>query len=550
MRQFPVWAQRASPERRAEAASALARAYLHSELTPLERAEAIVAMTGLLDDPSALVRRALAEAVAGAREVPRYVVVALANDHSEVAAAVLARSPILTDAELVDCAAIGDVFAQCAIARRADLGVAPSAALAEIGKREAAIALISNQGANLSAPTLRRLFERFGGDAEARGALLQRPLLEASLKADIAMATARDLSGAAARWLGSGRSECMVREATEQAIASIAASCRSEERWELARALRKQGVLTPALLLRSLLGGERDLFVAAIAELTRVPHPRVAAFVRDSNGEGFAALARRAGLPIHSLIAFRAALRALESYDGARGEGLKLPLVEKVIAACEERNDLALAAILSLLWRFASEAAKAEARRFTRHAAAGLPAPRQPQSLLFLPAAIDEGGESLPIDVVPDSTSASPEPTQFVASLEKPDGAAELCFELLIDGTASFEQAADEVGVERGSTRVQEFPPAVPVGLNSHTALDETDLEIAVGAQPTVDLLAASLAEGGSERDAASLPHPAYVPPTLCVRAPELSVAPIGSTGLAPLVESRFGRIPKLERAA
>jgi uncharacterized protein (DUF2336 family) len=184
----------------------------------------------------------------------------------------------------------------------------------------------------------------------------------------------------------------MVREATEQAIASIAASCRSEERWELARALRKQGVLTPALLLRSLLGGERDLFVAAIAELTRVSHPRVAAFVRDSNGEGFAALARRAGLPIHSLIAFRAALRALESYDGARGEGLKLPLVEKVIAACEERNDLALAGILSLLWRFASEAAKAEARRFTRHAAAGLPAPRQPQSLLFLPAAIDERG--------------------------------------------------------------------------------------------------------------------------------------------------------------
>ena len=58
VRRFLAFAQSAGPEARAEAASALARAYLHSDLAAPMRAEAELAMTALLDDPSLLVRRA------------------------------------------------------------------------------------------------------------------------------------------------------------------------------------------------------------------------------------------------------------------------------------------------------------------------------------------------------------------------------------------------------------------------------------------------------------------------------------------------------------
>ena len=112
-------------ETRADAASALARVYLHSDLDPLHRADAAEAMATLIDDPCVEVRRALAEALSGARNAPRYLVVALANDEAQVAAPILARSPLLTDAELVDCAATGGVVAQCAIARRSGLGAGP-----------------------------------------------------------------------------------------------------------------------------------------------------------------------------------------------------------------------------------------------------------------------------------------------------------------------------------------------------------------------------------------------------------------------------------------
>ncbi len=99
-RQFLSWAERAPAGERAEAAGNLARACLYAELDAIERGEMERAMTCLLDDPSPLVRRALAEALAGAADAPHHLVAALANDQADIAALVLARSPRLTDAEL------------------------------------------------------------------------------------------------------------------------------------------------------------------------------------------------------------------------------------------------------------------------------------------------------------------------------------------------------------------------------------------------------------------------------------------------------------------
>ena len=201
----------------------------------------------------------------------------MASDQSDVAAAVLSRSPALTDADLVDCVAMGDVVAQSALARRPDLLPGAIAALAEIGERDALLALIGNREVVLAASALSRIFARFGADAEVREALLERPSLPAGLRAQIAVTTANALSVAAAQWLPRDRAERVAREARDQAICSIASSCPDGERAELVRSLRACGALTPALLLRSLLGAKRDLFAVALAELSGEPLGRVVA---------------------------------------------------------------------------------------------------------------------------------------------------------------------------------------------------------------------------------------------------------------------------------
>ena len=60
VRQFLQWIRGASPGERADATSALARAYLYSDLSADDLAAAEGAMIMLLDDPSPLVRQALA----------------------------------------------------------------------------------------------------------------------------------------------------------------------------------------------------------------------------------------------------------------------------------------------------------------------------------------------------------------------------------------------------------------------------------------------------------------------------------------------------------
>lgn len=127
VRQFLQWVRQAPPGERAEATSALARAYLYSDLSPDDLAAAEGAMIMLLDDPSPLVRRALAEVFASADKAPQIVVHALAADQPDVALPVLAQSPLLLDDNLVDLIATGqaDVQAVLLTAARYHAGLLP-----------------------------------------------------------------------------------------------------------------------------------------------------------------------------------------------------------------------------------------------------------------------------------------------------------------------------------------------------------------------------------------------------------------------------------------
>ena len=136
VRQFLQWLRNASPGERAEATSALARAYLHSDLSNDDLSAAEGAMIMLLDDPSPLVRSALAQVFASAQKAPPVVVHALAADQPEVAIPVLSRSPLLSDEDLVDLFATASTDAQVAIASRALLSSPLAAAIAEVGSVE------------------------------------------------------------------------------------------------------------------------------------------------------------------------------------------------------------------------------------------------------------------------------------------------------------------------------------------------------------------------------------------------------------------------------
>src|SRR5664279_1613926 len=174
VRQFLQWVRHAPPGERAEATSSLARAYLHSDLSPDDLAAAEGAMIMLLDDPSPLVRSAMAEVFASSQKAPLVVVQALATDQPDVAAPVLARSPLLLDDDLVDLIATGQIDIQVAIAGRALLSRSLAAAIAEVGSVEACLTLLENGDAIIAMFSIDRIVERFGHLAAIRENLTAR----------------------------------------------------------------------------------------------------------------------------------------------------------------------------------------------------------------------------------------------------------------------------------------------------------------------------------------------------------------------------------------
>ncbi|MEA2858269.1 MAG: hypothetical protein QOC72_308 [Methylobacteriaceae bacterium] len=372
VRKFMLWVGDVSAAERAEGAGALARAYLYSDLAETEKRDAEVALFSLLDDPSPIVRKSIAEAFASALDAPHSIVLALANDQSAISSTVLGRSPLLSDAELIDCAAIGDAFAQAAIALRPVLSTGVAAALAEIGSREALIALAVNPGAEIADFSMRRMIERFGSDGEVREALLSRPHLPPALRSALVEATARALSQfvTSRSWLCAARAERVTRDARESANIMISAEsardCDYAGACELVAYLRQSGQLTAGLILRSLLSGHTTLFEAALCELSGMPATRVAGLVRDFRSAGFSALYNRARLPAGLLPAFRAALEA-QRETGFAGESchtvqLSRSIIERVLTACEDAKEGGLDGLLALLRRFEAEALREEAR--------------------------------------------------------------------------------------------------------------------------------------------------------------------------------------------
>ena len=370
VRHFLQWVRTAPAGERAEATSALARAYLYSDLSRDDLAAAEGAMLMLLDDPSPLVRRALADALAASPSAPPSIVFALAGDQPQIAAAVLALSPLFVDADLVDAVATGAPAVQAAIAIRAALPRSVAAAIAEVATAESCLLLLENRDAEIALFSIDRIVERFGHLAAIRETLLARDDLTVATRQTLVIKLSETLTGFVVdrEWLDADHAQRIAREACEKATVTIAAETPGSEIRPLIRHLRVNGQLTAGLILRALLSGNVALFEEALAELSELPINRVSSLLYDRGSAGLRAMFDKAGLPASTYPAFKEAIEAMREggFIGEPGGAarLKRRMIERVLTRCENDEIDELAPLLTLLRRFATEAAREEARLF------------------------------------------------------------------------------------------------------------------------------------------------------------------------------------------
>lgn len=420
---FLAWFERATPRERAEAVDMLAHAYLAGALDGESPEAAEAALTLVLDDPARMVRRTLACAFAEALQAPRHIILALATDHPEIAAPVLARSPVLQDADLIDMATTAEPRALLAMALRHHVSGRLAQALIARHHRDTALALAGNAGAEISDADLLAMAVAFGRDGAVRETLLARGALPSAVRHQLMLALSETLGTFVTEggFLAKPKSLRALQDALQQGTVAIAANARDDLAAFVGH-LRESAQLTPGLLLRSVLGGDTRLLTEALAQLSELPVNRVASLMNGRADATLAALFRRAGLPDflqNPLIAAVRAAQELSTQEFAvheAGYTLCLPVIRAAQAGCLSLNGGEDVRLLALLRRYEAEAARAQSRKL------GESLREQAQSDLALLTLTDQqasemvllaAGEPVPVVSEPEPAPVDPLPEEI-----------------------------------------------------------------------------------------------------------------------------------------
>lgn len=296
---FLKWKDGASVSQRAAAASALGRAYLECEMDFNDRCGAEAAMTLLLDDASPKIRGALADALASSRNAPPQIIAALARDQFDIAALVIARSPVLSDHDIEPIVATACEKLQVVIARRPTLSNRLARSLAKYGAPQAAIALLDNINADVCRDCLTLLVERLGNDATVRGRLLDRKNLPVVLRYRILRLASQALAASPLLLLGGQQSAERADRMTNEHMAKQLITLIDQADDDLSafvEELRLNNDLTTTFLLRSTCFGKIDFVAHVLADLSGEHARRVTNILAQDRTSPLRALLNAAGL--------------------------------------------------------------------------------------------------------------------------------------------------------------------------------------------------------------------------------------------------------------
>ena len=358
---YMAWSVGASAEERAEAIVELARHYIDDQIDPDEVSSTELVFTLYLDDPSPMVRHAMAEMLAPSQSTPKTLVWGLTQDLPDIAAEVYEHSPHFRSLDLLHAVEAGSAPVQCAVASREDIDPATVRAVALGGDVAAVCTLLENTTVVLGPSLKHDIATRLGDDPDVRTLLLDHD----DLKPATRQMLLRRLTGALMslsddrEWGDSAQMAHAANDACNRVTLDIAAQAADENMAEYVQHLRDTHQLTPALLVRAICSGNIPLFEAAISELSGASVKRVRSIVAHGRISAFRSLYKRTGLPGTAYGAFASAISVWQTAQ--EGDNV----LAMIIARTEEHPEID-GALLALLGRMSAEVSRKEAVGYER----------------------------------------------------------------------------------------------------------------------------------------------------------------------------------------
>jgi uncharacterized protein (DUF2336 family) len=368
--QFLRWIANAPAAARADATDALARAYLYTDLEPIERTQVEAALIVILDDASPIVRKCLAEALSASPDAPRGVILPLLNDLPEIASVVLSRSPILLDGELIDAVAQGNGCIHETVAARVRVSTAVAAALSEVGNESACIKLLNNPGAQIASISISRIAERFGDNPIVREILFAREDLTVAQRQYLLTKLSDALlnMGLVRHSLPQNKTKSILRDACDKATLSFSKELSDRDIVALVEHLRISSQLTPSLVLRASITGNMRFLAAVLASLSETTLARVEGLLLEGRDAALFALFQKAGLPNGAAPALLASVRVWREtsreVDVVEPAEFARRMLERILTFYNDFDDKERGQLLTLLRRFAADAMRDSARAY------------------------------------------------------------------------------------------------------------------------------------------------------------------------------------------
>ena len=290
----------------------------HPHLSDKERKLAEDVFRLMVRDAEVRVRQALSRQLKDSPLVPHDVAVALARDVEAVALPILQFSDVLTDEDLLEIVKSQSPDKQVAVAKRSHVSATVADALVESHNETVVATLVSNEGAELTETTLKRVVDEFAESDAIGERLVARHSLPVTVAERLMAKVSENLREklAARQDLSPEAVASLLIPAREMAVLGLTDS--GTDVLKLVDHLHRNGRLTPSIILRAVCMGDMVFFEAAIAKLARIKLENARTLIHDAGKRGFEALFEKAGLPNVFFRAMRAAIDVSYEmeYDG------------------------------------------------------------------------------------------------------------------------------------------------------------------------------------------------------------------------------------------
>lgn len=307
---------------RAEVADKLAREIDSTALTEAELRLAHDIVRIMARDVELAVRRALSHSLRHARHLPHDVAVRLASDVEAVALPILADSPVLTEADLLEIVHQGSSSKQEAIAGRDDVSEQVADALVTTGSEGAVTVLMGNAKARIAEASMGTAIDRFAASDRVKAHMVHRANLPATIAERLVVLVSDKLQSylVSHHELPVSLATDVVLQSRERATLHFSIGSSEQELERLVRQMHRNQRLTPLLVLRALCLGDLAFFEVAMAVMAKVPVVNARILIHDGGPNGLASLYEKAGMPPRLLPAIRVAVDVVRGTEFDGGE--------------------------------------------------------------------------------------------------------------------------------------------------------------------------------------------------------------------------------------